>query len=234
MVSEIRHPWFNMPSAKRKHPSSESSSDNDEGSSAFYALADANPTKRQRCSVLENGLAHLAIHHNTIHSTEPTSSPTLPDPAVVELESILGARSASPMPVDGEPSQIILPGSVEEPVTPEFSGSPPVGEDYEDVKMRSRSWYEPEKDRIVITDLDDSSDDDTESNSTSEAHAITISNALLERIKNQPSFASVLPAKDKVSSALVLFRPIMAAPDLTDITFTVPSQNDDDAMDVEP
>ncbi|KAI9455342.1 hypothetical protein BJY52DRAFT_651384 [Lactarius psammicola] len=32
----------------------------------------------------------------------------------------------------------------------------------EDVKMRSSSWYEPEKDRIVVTDLDASSDDDGE------------------------------------------------------------------------
>jgi len=29
-----------------------------------------------------------------------------------------------------------------------------------DIKMRSSSWYEPEKDRIIVTDLDVSSDDE--------------------------------------------------------------------------
>lgn len=245
MTCTIRHPWFNMPSAKRKHPSSESSSDNDfEG-----AVADVNSSKRQRCSVLEHGFAHLAIQR---HST-PSTSATLPDTPVIELDSTLGTRSASPMPVDGEPSPITLPSSVEEPVSPAYSGSQSTA--YIDVKMRSQSWYEPEKDRecflclrctrgahgvlgIVITDLDDSSDDDADSNSVSEAQGIHISSTLLERMKNQPKFTSVLPPKDSSDGvgALVLFRPILPSQDLAiaePTPVTLLSKNDDDAMDVE-
>lgn len=217
-----------MPSAKRKHPSSESSSDNDfEG-----ALADVNSSKRQRCSVLEHGFAHLAIQR---HPTPSTSAP-LPDTTVIELDSTLGTRSASPMPVDGEPSPITLPSSVEEPVSPAYSGSQSTA--YIDVKMRSQSWYEPEKDRIVITDLDDSSDDDADSNSVSEAQGIHISSTLLEHMKNQPKFTSVFPPKDSSDGvgALVLFRPILPSQDLATAEptpVTLLSKNDDDAMDVE-
>ncbi|KAF7967702.1 hypothetical protein HWV62_21628 [Athelia sp. TMB] len=230
-----------MPSAKRKHASSESSSDNDESSSAFRTLADANPSKRQRCSVLENGFAHLAIHHKPDQSTTSTYAQAPSVPTVIELDSTLGARPFSPMPVDGEPSAVTTPSSVEEPVTPDYSGSIlPAGEEPMDVKMRSQSWYEPEKDRIVITDLDDS-DDETDSNSVSEANEIIISNALLEHIKKQPTFTSVLPAEDNASGALVLFRPLLSASDLAtaepaepETTVSSPPQNDEDAMDVEP
>jgi len=193
-------------------------------------VTDANPSKRQRFSALEHGFAHLAIQRQTAPST--LAAP--PDTPVIELDSTLGTRSVSPMPVDGEPSSITLPSSVEEPPSPEHSGSHLT--DCIDVKMRSQSWYEPEKDRIVITDLDDSSDDDSDSNTVSEAQGIHISTTLLEHMKNQPKFTSVLPPRDRSDGALVLFRPILPSQDKVaaePIPLTLPSKNDDDAMDVE-
>lgn len=89
---------------------------------------------------------------------------------------------------------------------------------------------------IVITDLDDSSDDD-DSNSVSEAQGIHISTALLEHIKKQPNFMAVPPAKNRSSNALVLFRPVLPSQDLATtepIPISFPPQKDDDAMDVEP
>jgi len=219
-----------MPSAKRKHPSSESSSDsNDEGPSTLRALDDVNPSKRQRLSTLEFGFAHLNIQHNTPLSSEHHTS--TPDDFLIELDTTLGTRSASPMPVDSEPSAITLPSSIEEPDSP--SSSEPQSAD---VKMRTQSWYEPEKDRIIITDLDDSSDDDADSDSVHGAQGIHISSALLQRIKEQPNFAAVPPARDASHGALVLFRPILPLQNLTTaktIPATLPPKTYDDAMDVE-
>jgi len=46
-----------------------------------------------------------------------------------------------------------------------YDVSPPQEEEIQDAKMASRSWYEPEKDRIVVFDLNDS-DAESESGDT--------------------------------------------------------------------
>lgn len=149
--SYFRHPWFNMPSNKRKNPPSSSSSDNDDHNelphpSQTCADSDPIPTKRRRCATLENGFAHLAIHH-PLHSTTSAhtrayTAPTLPNTSAIELKSDLsGARPLSPMPVDSESTYgNIPPGPIERHI-------PPSENELVDVKMRSQSWYEPEKDR---------------------------------------------------------------------------------------
>jgi len=104
-----------------------------------------------------------------------------------------------------------------------------------DIKMRSQSWYEPEKDRIVITDLDDS-DDESDPNSAS---GIDISTALLDRIKNHRMHTSASVPLPSTSTALVLFRPLTFGPKevVDDEPAEVVAQSshaDDDAMDIEP
>lgn len=84
--------------------------------------------------------------------------------------------------------------------------------------MKGTSWYEPEKDRIVITDLDDFDDEpDPDPN-------LTISSALLDHIKAGP----IRLPRPAPSMALVLFKPVLA---------TDPHESpivNDCAMDVEP
>jgi len=100
--------------------------------------------------------------------------------------------------------------------------------------MKSQSWYEPEKDRIVITDLDDSDD---ESDSKSASDIIDISTALLDRIKNHRTHTSAPVPLPSTSTALVLFRPLTFDPrEVVDEPAEVVSQSshaDDDAMDLE-
>lgn len=232
----IRHPWFSMPSTKRKlSPSSSSSSDNDDldrfnrRSSPFRTCA----TKRRRYSVLERGFAQLAINHpilqTNVRASLYSSPSSLSPSSVVDLDLPV-ARSPSATPMDLEDTYpTVHPASVEEPTSPDV----PLSET--DVTMRSRSWYELEKDRIVITDLDDSDDEsDTES-----AKGIDISTALLERIKDRPT-NPILPVPiPSTSTALVLFRPLFSPREVKDepaeeVAQSYPPININDAMDIEP
>jgi len=114
-----------------------------------------------------------------------------------------------------------------------MSGLPLSETEPNDIKMRSQSWYEPEKDRIVITDLDDS-DDESDSKSASD---IDISTALLDRIKNHRTHTSAPVPLPSTSTALVLFRPLAFDPrEVVNEPAEVVSQSyhaDDDAMDLE-
>ncbi|KAH8996540.1 hypothetical protein EDB86DRAFT_2919203 [Lactarius hatsudake] len=110
--------------------------------------------KRQRCTALEHGIKHLSL--------TPPDHPAQ-DPAMPELAS----RFPAPVPVHTVPdysfSPSWLPAAASLPVAPAVTTSfqapttldppPPVPAapaslaGGEDVKMRSSSWYEPEKDR---------------------------------------------------------------------------------------
>jgi len=96
---------------------------------------------------------------------------------------------------------LLRPGSVDEPPSPEMN----------DVQMCTSSWYEPEKDRIIITSLDDDEyDGDDEgqqqhpSATAAQESEFTISPAFLNAIKKlrRP------PTDTPTSQALVLFRPL--------------------------
>jgi len=94
-----------------------------------------------------------------------------------------------------------------------------------------RNWYEPEKDRIVITDLDDYSDSDVEQ--TEDDSEIVISSAALNHIKDNT--AKTLNPK-KPGMALVLYKPIVPFVKEPDCDEPIARMADggDDAMDVGP
>jgi len=76
-----------------------------------------------------------------------------------------------------------------------------------DVKMKSSSWYEPEPDRIVITNLDSSSDEDDDA--TMDSTPVSIHPALLNRIRNNALTSGLNTSLPSPSSqALVLFKPV--------------------------
>lgn len=146
----IRHPWFSMSSNKRKLPPSPSSSSSDDdiervnGRSRQFVGASR---KRRRCSTLERGFAHLTIHHpipqtNAHASLHPSLNSS--NPSLLELPN---ARTPSPVPMDLEDTYpIVHPTSIEEPTSPDVSILS-LPDEPNDIKMKSQSWYEPEKDR---------------------------------------------------------------------------------------
>jgi len=128
---------------------------------------------------------------------------------------------------------IFHPASIEEPTSPDVSGLPMFETEPNDIKMRSQSWYEPEKDRIVVTDLD-GSDDESDANSSA---SIDISTALLDRIKDHRAYTSASLPLPSASTALVLFRPLTYCPSKVvkkePVDTAAESSLGDDAMDTE-
>ncbi|KAJ7045365.1 hypothetical protein C8F04DRAFT_1024950 [Mycena alexandri] len=116
---------------------------------------------------------------------------------------------------------VVEPPSMPRPTTPSVP----------EITMKLSSWYEPEPDRIVITDLTSFSEEDADTDAP-DAPTL-ISPALIERLKRP--LASPLPAQPP-TQALVLFRPLQI-PTLTKPTDDAKPQTSDapdDAMDVEP
>ncbi|KAI0342060.1 hypothetical protein BDW22DRAFT_1358188 [Trametopsis cervina] len=211
------HPWFRMPSHKRKtieHDNSSSSDASDYDPSPI-------PKKRLRCGILENGFAQLSLASDADAPQMTELAPAQSFAALVSAPQIIPVPEPPPregtwdeMSYDDiqadppHPQPVILPGSVEEPISPETrpdQASP-------DVTMRSRSWYEPEKDRIVVVDLDDS-DVEEETETTPQ---LAVNTALLNRIKGHTD--SPLPgfAEPASNMALVLFRPLPKPEDAKD------------------
>lgn len=139
------HPWFRMPSNKRKTVDFDSSDDSSD--------VDSFLSKRRRCDALENGLAQLSLNppphpaqqskaalspYSSYSSSQSTDGfPAIPAPQPQTFDS----WSAYHQPLVHHASPVILPGSIEEPT------SPAAAPDIPEVTMKSRSWYEPEKDR---------------------------------------------------------------------------------------
>ncbi|TFK44610.1 hypothetical protein BDQ12DRAFT_673271 [Crucibulum laeve] len=210
-ATHIRHPWFDPPTIKRKHSSSRSSSTHASSPGAESDTSDDSrrAVKRRRCTVLEHGFAHLTLE--TPFSTNYSGSSTGESPShllyVHELpasQTFAGEASCSmdadgpfpPRSTMGTPPifDVWLPSSVEEPSIPE-------------VKMKSSSWYEPEPDRIVITDLDSFTDEEEEDKTP----GVSINPALLDRIharsfKSMPGYG-----EGQDSQALVLYKPMPRA-----------------------
>jgi len=119
-------------------------------------VADARTfTKRQRCTTLENGIERLSL-------TPPI--PPAPAPAV-EFTTLVPAPALGPDLSFASSSSAPWLGSIPAascsapapyttttmtppvPLTPAAPASARFADAIEDVKMRSSSWYEPEKDR---------------------------------------------------------------------------------------
>ncbi|EIW82987.1 hypothetical protein CONPUDRAFT_164004 [Coniophora puteana RWD-64-598 SS2] len=213
-IHSIRHPWFQQ--ASRKRPL------NDAG-------ADSRDSKRQ-CTDLERGFAHLYIgnHTNPVH--------LLPNPSPA-VEIIPDSSEPSTMDLDDMPAVAtegaILPSEVEEPTSP-LTG---ISADPLSTQSRvQRSWSEPEKDRIIVTSLDDSDEDEDEN----DAGGFKISSAVLELLRNPPA-TTLIPLqrvdKEDTSRALILFKPVSAivpSPDeLVDEDSSSQPVVDSNAMDIE-
>ncbi|EIN11358.1 hypothetical protein PUNSTDRAFT_141747 [Punctularia strigosozonata HHB-11173 SS5] len=202
----MRHPWV-MPSLKRKLSTPTDYSDTDASSPASFHA------KRRRCDPLEHGLAHLTLNHVPSSPwpsrgivTEPSAgceaAPTSASGSsqqpphitpITPLYSEMDMQTSDTTPV------VVLPTSVEEPVSPEQTAP--------EVSMSNGSWYEPEKDRVVITDLSSLDEDEDERWDRKRPSDYEISEALLRRLKS--GSGPPLPvARQDDSQALVLFRPI--------------------------
>ncbi|KAI0743804.1 hypothetical protein C8Q80DRAFT_860669 [Daedaleopsis nitida] len=159
------HPWFRMPSHKRKDLS-----DSEEEVTSYYqprrSLSPAPSPKRRRCDILENGMSQLTLDGRSIASSAPyilaSAAPTIQYPEPPATTTSRAAPFWADAPYAPRVTQIptnaamnvMLPGSVEEPVSPETGG-----EDTEvrDVSMKGPSWYEIEKDRTSSPSLPSSS-----------------------------------------------------------------------------
>ncbi|KAI0645402.1 hypothetical protein C8Q79DRAFT_911263 [Trametes meyenii] len=229
-----------MPSLKRKDASSdeEDAPPATPIRAASYgarrSLSPAPSPKRRRCDVLENGLSQLTLDGRPIPPSSaqfasgqlhsPFSSGRNLVPSVQFPDTpVLASQTAFPLWMDGQhapdvtqlsstiiPTAVVLPGSVEEPTSPEAT----LGDaNVPDVSMKVPSWYEIEKDRIVITDLEDSDQEDSDDPATSKAAAgqFTISSALLERLPKPHTLGPLAPEAGP-SNALVLYRPLAPLP----------------------
>lgn len=199
------------------------------------------PTKRRRCTTgLENGLAHMSLGNGgaargpypsrqaAATATPPQASGLYPVGIVEEQEQQESTTSPGSVSeeapqftyVPGDRRDVVLPGSIEEP-----SSAP-------EIKMGSSSWYEPERDRIVITDLEgyaaDSEGEDEGSRREDESGGLTVEDmdsptdvninpAFLDRIRktrtalDHPHRNAMIPLPhlpDDQSRALVLFKPL--------------------------
>ncbi|KAF8197933.1 hypothetical protein BJ912DRAFT_50292 [Pholiota molesta] len=133
------------------------------------------------------------------------------------LESAPGSGCTSPMAVDLEmfaspppppPQQQQHMYVVEEAETEELEGRAP------EVKMGVVSWYEPEPDRIVITDLESFTQEAEEEEEEAARVQLSINEALLARIRRQRAAgetsltSSSTSAATSTNQALVLFKPL--------------------------
>ncbi|KAI0334952.1 hypothetical protein GY45DRAFT_1317396 [Cubamyces sp. BRFM 1775] len=166
------HPWFKMPSLKRK----DLSSDEEDASTTPIRAASLEPRrslspapspKRRRCDVLESGMSQLTLDGRPIppspahfapgqfpSATTPAAAfptaptvqfPDAPQPSIPQWTDARLAPNVTQLPITAAPTSVVLPGSVEEPTSPEAV----VEEDAEvpEVSMKVPSWYEIEKDR---------------------------------------------------------------------------------------
>jgi len=161
--------------------------------------------RHRQCSTLEHGFAYLSIGN--------------PSTVDVPWTSLATNDSCSSSPVNLSMDSDMLPPqpiyTVEEPVP--------------EVDMKASSWYEPEPDRIVITDLDLFTESDDECEREHE-ESVNINPILMDCIRNKE-----LATHPKVTStALVLFKPLPGLEQLQRVGVTPAKAVDENAMDLEP
>ncbi|KAF7428372.1 hypothetical protein PC9H_007595 [Pleurotus ostreatus] len=253
------HPWFANASMKRKFPSSSSSSPSSTPTQSDSDSTPGNPhrPKRRRCSTLEKGLSYLSLgadawqrdsnvgHLQVRHPNSPSPDVSasqlpniseIPPPDVYQNRPPMGADSMQfDIPAVVRPSRVDEPGE----------HTPPIVE----INMKSSSWYEPEPDRIIVTDLDSSEDEaDVEDNPILLPPSV-LRHIAARNLEMMKSGGKSIHHADDANKALVLFRPLSLGPPSqeegdvdddssrdTDTTSSLPSvssMDDDDAMDVE-
>ena len=142
---------------KRKLPSClQTPTEEEEGN-----LTGARPltTKRQRSTVLEHGFERLSLTPPSYPATQAAAIPVVPLPAPAVPPEFGFSSSASQqwwvdVPAASAPpifQQISSPTAV--PVLPAASAPALSADVLDDVRMRSSSWYEPEKDRACVCPL---------------------------------------------------------------------------------
>ncbi|KAF8324449.1 uncharacterized protein EI90DRAFT_3075427 [Cantharellus anzutake] len=140
-------------------------------------------TKKRRQNVIERGMASLTLDSSPI--IQGTASQLPPLAAASHSQSVLFLHS----PAVAETSRPV-----------------------QEVRMKSASWYEPEKDRVVVLSLD--SDDESEDDITTGGNVQEANNTsyyvLPSVVSHLNSFTTdTVPSKDEdLSKALVLFRPV--------------------------
>jgi len=235
--------WSMSPSSvKRKYDSFESSDSSDSGLGEFDILPERPPdstdlnihrNKRLRHRGLEHGLASLSLGFPYNQSLPPTSYPSphyshrpssdgAPIPTSSYRDPHLYSQSNKPYSIASAP----LPTPINLDIQRE---DPPI----DDVPMKKQSWYEREKDRIVLLDLDSSDEegDSTPQKSSSSASSepsYEISPAALAALPSILRPLKSIPESD--SRALILFRPSPWAPPPEKVETT---DVDDDRMDIE-
>ncbi|KAL5523441.1 hypothetical protein ACEPAG_7614 [Sanghuangporus baumii] len=221
--------------------------------------------KRRRCDTIERRMARMYIDgRNTDPSqvnpqNKPWVAPPLPTMLSTASDAWYAYTAGSTSPV--AQSSLLPQYAVEEPASPEFRSDvqlePSSSSEYPhepkitEVRMKSAepAWYERQKDRIVITDLDEALQEVEEEEYKSEAephpdasdHAdsnadYSISSVLLDHIKRQANFPYVpRTGEEKNGGALVLFRPpplpVSSSPSPSDET--IQREGGDDEVRVE-
>jgi len=205
------------------------------------ATAKVPPPKRRRTySNLENGFAHMSLG-----GWSATTSSALPSGSLVSYPSVQELLPPNNLDMDADMrSSPIGPGpiqrltyTVEEPTIAE-------------VTMKTSSWYEPEPDRIVITDMDSFTQSDEEEEEEAD---LRVNPVLLGQIRTNGidpcSSSRSRPPLRSTSQALVLFKPLPFSEteiervkevqakqkrEAEDKQVERDSESDSDAMDVEP
>lgn len=137
-ASPAHHPWFKMSSLKRKHSSDADSSTDDD-----YLDLSVHPSRpthhgKRRCTTLERELAGLSLS-NPVSPNSISPIPVTPSSAYHQAPEPYPPMSMSmPMVMDTDTlpafEPVVSTGIVEEDLAPE-------------VKMKTSTWYELEKDR---------------------------------------------------------------------------------------
>ncbi|KIJ49568.1 hypothetical protein M422DRAFT_27937 [Sphaerobolus stellatus SS14] len=236
------HPW--MPTLKRKHsPDDSSESDSPQQFASRPSRPLPHQPKRRRYDISRN-LSRLSLIEQI------QTQPVIQEPSYEDFRpggeymghDDLDIRSWSP------PSQQedTYSQSTMDTDVPLYAGARPVVEEpteknpaIPEIHMHHSSSYEPEKDRIVVTDLD-SSEDESETNESSANDGFTVSPAYLAHINatksTPPILKPVIPQPDAGDSrALVLFRPPPWTPPSQQLgeSYTSDNNNTQD-IEVEP
>lgn len=186
----IRHPWLDSSAFKRRMPDDEGDLDEHY---LLYGGPASSPFKRRKCHSLEHGFACLTLNQ--------TASPSFPSATSAEqYMSWAGLDAATVFDVENKPmhlawsvQDVVLPGSIEEPPSPDT-----------DVEMDVADDPPCDASRPGPTICQEP---------TIEVKEIEIPSAVLEHWKQQAKSSSIIPITSPGTSvassqALVLFRPL--------------------------